>query len=529
MAEDGAFAYTGRQWIDTYVVGEPHPLLPDIYPVVTFIPPEWRRIADWALHFMVPDFVPTKIQVEWIRQFLAHQYVMLNAPRGHGKTYVATLMLPIYFVCEYPDIAVLVISASKELAGDYSDAIRKTFESNEHLRAFYGAFDVGVTVEGKIARASKWGTQHWAVPHRTYARKEPTLQIAGVGSKIIGKHPDIIISDDLVQVQETWAPAQERKRETWFKRVIKPMTMPGFGDREETRIWVLGTRKDPNDIYQKIIDMEIFYCRSYQAILERPKNDDYTFTYETKGGKRILTGVEIHDKKFDKKKSILMPELWTIERLLIEERAIGKRVFSSEYQNNPIPDEGNVFKLDDLRYWHELPVPMEKMIKYQWLDSALSEKGKGSGFSVILTLGVHHNNFYIIDIERGQWGFAQNKRNFERAYDKYTNIPYTGTEAIMFQSIIAQDLLKTTTLPLVTRGQEHLKHIGDKNTRIRQLDVHFENNRIYINPNLKEFENFKMELLGFPFYEFNDIIDALEGAIWLYHFKRPKTPEFVFM
>ena len=521
LEEESAFAYTGRHWVDTYIIGEPHEYLPEDYPIVEKIPPKWQQVVDWAKYFM--DWRYVKVQVEWIRNFHAHEHVLLNAPRGHGKTHIATLILPIYYVCEYRDIAVLVLSASKDLSGDYSDAIRKTFEMNDKIRAFYGCYDKGVTETGEVVRADKWSTHSWTVAHRTMPRKEPTLQVAGVGSSIIGKHPDLIISDDLIQMEETWSDAKARKREKWFKTVVKPMAMPEIGDREATKIWVLGTRKARDDIYQKIIEMEIFYCKTYKAILKRPKSFEYKYK-KMKDGQRILIGA----KNIKGRHRILAPELWTISRLLKEERAIGKRIFSSEYQNEPVPDTGEVFDWDDVQFWHELPIAMNKIIKYQWLDSALSEKGKrGRGsYSVIMTVGVYQHRFYILDIKRGRWGFNKNINEMENEYERYKNVVYTGTEAVMFQSIIAQNIINETTLPLVTRGQEHLRHM-DKDTRIRQLDVHFENSKIFINPNLKEFDNFKFELLAYPNYPTNDILDALEGVIWLFQHKRPKRPEFV--
>ena len=524
LEEESSFAYTGRHWIDTYVIGEPHPYLPEEYPIVKSIPAKWKQVVDWATYFMEWQFV--KVQTEWIRNFHSAEHVLLNAPRGHGKTHIATLILPIYYVCEEPDIAVLVLSASKDLSGDYSDAIRKTFEMNDKIRAFYGCFDKGVTESGEVVRASKWSTHSWTVHHRTLARKEPTLQVAGVGSSIIGKHPDLIISDDLIQMEETWSDAKAKKREKWFKTVVKPMAMPEIGTREATKIWVLGTRKARDDIYKKIQEMEIFYCKTYKAILKRPKHFEYKYK-KMPDGQDMLIGI----KNIRGASKILAPEIWGIEKLLVEEKAIGKKIFSSEYQNEPVPDVGEVFDWDDVQLWHQLPVPITQIIKYQWLDSALSEKGRKTGrgsYSVIMTLGVHDNKFYILDIQRGRWGFNRNIDEMRNAYDKYKNVVYTGTESVMFQSMLAQRLKDETLLPLVTRGQEHLRHMN-KDTRIRQLDVHFENKRIFINKDLKEFENFKYELLAYPEYQSNDILDALEGAIWLFQHKKPSRPDFILL
>lgn len=522
LEEDGAFAYTGRRWVDTYTIGEPHPYLPELIPEVKIVPPVWRQIIDWANYFDLEGrpFIETKAQTEWIRTLHAYQFVLLNAPRGHGKTYTATYLLPIYYVCEVPNISILAISASKDLAGDYSDAIRGTFEQNDKLRAFYGSFNEGIDEYGKVQKAKKWATQAWTVPHRTIVKKEPTLQVAGVGSSIIGKHPDLIITDDLVQMEEEWSISSARKREKWFKTVVKPMITPELfgsqGEGSESKIWVLGTRKAPQDIYQVIKEMEIFYCKSYRAINQYPTSWNYVYDEES-----VLVGVDKIKGSYD----ILMPEVWSIELLLKEERAIGKRIFSSEYQNNPVSEEGDVFKWEDVRFWMRLSDEAKKGMQiYQWLDSALGEKGRS--WSVLLTLGVYKNQFYILDIERAHWGFNQNIRAMERGYAKHHPL-YNGTEAIMFQATIAQQVKAQTTLPLVTRGQEDLRHLK-KIDRIKSIDVHFENHRVLINPNLKEFENFKMELLGFPNYETNDILDALEGAIWLYHNKRATQPTILF-
>jgi len=165
--------------------------------------------------------------------------------RGGGKSVYFSRSYPLYYILQDLNRAVLLVTETDQLAKGYSSAIVEDILKNPQLNA-----DFKTAALLDKSKGPKGYSAHTFNFKRFHARKEDTFRAAGIGSKIIGYHPNLIILDDIIQ--EGKSLLKREGIEDWFDQVILPMR------REDTQILIIGTRKSPEDIYHYIQEKGTF-------------------------------------------------------------------------------------------------------------------------------------------------------------------------------------------------------------------------------------------------------------------------------
>lgn len=121
--------------------------------------------------------------------------VMLFAPPQHGKSRRAARWAPLWYLSQYPDRNVIVVSYADTLAAEHGAFVRDTIEAHPEL---------GLTVNPQQRARSRW----------TLAGHGGGMRTAGVGGPITGRPGDLIVVDDpLKNRQQAESPVE---RETLF-------------------------------------------------------------------------------------------------------------------------------------------------------------------------------------------------------------------------------------------------------------------------------------------------------------------------
>jgi predicted phage terminase large subunit-like protein len=98
----------------------------------------------------------------------------------------------------------------------------------------------------------------------------------------------------------------------------------------------------------------------------------------------------------------LWPERHSLQSTLdIKDKS--ERTFTSMYQQRPAPAEGNIIKLNYIRYYNQLP-PINKIVQ-SW-DAAFEGK-ETSDYVACTVWGISWPNSYLIYMKRGKWDFVQ--------------------------------------------------------------------------------------------------------------------------
>lgn len=125
-------------------------------------------------------------------------------PRGHLKSSVATVAHSVQWILNYPNVRILVTTATEDLARDFLLGIKSAFQSNETMKALFPEF----CSEGELGSGERFTIRCRNDQRKEYGPggKEPTVRTSTVGSAITGYHGDVQKSDDLVEKQNSSTP-----------------------------------------------------------------------------------------------------------------------------------------------------------------------------------------------------------------------------------------------------------------------------------------------------------------------------------
>lgn len=173
------------------------------------------------------------------------EFLLINTPPEHAKSTTITMNYVTYRICQDPNIRVIIVSQTQEMAKRFLRGIKDRLASENRN---YQKLQVDFAPEGGFdAGAAAWTADsiYISSSSRDSGEKDPTVQALGIGGHIYGSRADLIILDDCV----TGKNAHEyEKQMDWLQReVYNRLSYPGG------RILLVGTRLAPTDLYGEII------------------------------------------------------------------------------------------------------------------------------------------------------------------------------------------------------------------------------------------------------------------------------------
>jgi predicted phage terminase large subunit-like protein len=162
---------------------------------------------------------------------------------------------------------------------------------------------------------------------------------------------------------------------------------------------------------------------------------------------------------------------------------------------------GSVIKRSNIKYYDKLP---DNLRIVAGVDLAITQKTT-SDYTAMVTLGIDaEENIYIIDVERQRLTFREILQFIISKHQKFGQSSI-AVETVAFQSVVADELLNNTKLPIFKITPKN-----DKILRFTPLWSKFEAGKVYLSKDLPNY--FESELLQFPSGEHDDMIDALSYA-----------------
>lgn len=181
----------------------------------------------------------------WTRQNgKSHQLLLL--PRDHQKSALVAYRVA-WEITKNPAIRVLYISSTSNLATKQLKFIKDILTSD--IYRFYWPDMVNL----EEAKREKWTEGEISVDHplrKQEAVRDPTVFTAGLTTAITGLHCDLAVLDDVV-VDDT--AYQEEGRSKVRNQVSYLASIAGT----DSRMWAVGTRYHPKDLYQDFLDATV--------------------------------------------------------------------------------------------------------------------------------------------------------------------------------------------------------------------------------------------------------------------------------
>jgi len=387
-------------------------------------------------------------------------------PRAHLKSHMTATWVA-WVITNHPEVTILYLSATSDLAQTQLFAIKTIFESSRYQK-LYPEF-----INPEVGRRALWNNSKISIDHIARSKeaiRDATVMTAGLTTNTTGWHSDIIVPDDLVVPENAYTEEGRelvRKKSSQFTSIRNP---GGF-------TMACGTRYHPSDVYDTWADQkyEVFDEESGDLldtlpvwkILEEKVEVDNSFLWPR--------SIRDDGKAYGFSQNILA-------RIYAEYS--DKTQFYAQYYNNPNEVGSNRINRSCFQYFDDKDVTYTNgrwcvrkrpLNVYASIDFAYS-KGKRSDYTAIVVIGIDAEGFiYVLDIYR----FKTNKTAvfFENIVDAHAKWSFTKlrAEVTAAQAIIVQDIkdmIRKEGMTLPVKDHRPSRHEGSKEERIRAVIEH---------------------------------------------------------
>jgi predicted phage terminase large subunit-like protein len=429
--------------------------------------------------------------------------ICVNMAPRMGKSLLVSYYYPAWFIANYPDAKIMMVSHTADLAVDFGRKVRNLVGSEPYRELF-----PGVELSQDSKSAGRWNTNYGG-----------EYFAVGVGGAIAGRGADLLLIDDPHNEQDIINGNLDvfDKAYEWYTTGARTRLMPGG------RVAVVQTRWATNDLTGRLVhDMTVnegadqFEIVEFPAILEK---EEQVTTEEPEDPDDPTAPLHTVTKTVITQQS-LWPEQWPLEALLRTKASMPTYQWSAQYMQNPTSEEGAIIKREWWRWWEEDEPPSCDFIVQAW-DTAF-EKTTRSDYSACTTWGVWWPEgqdpnkpgavqIILLDAFKDRMEFPELKQvAFERFKDwERYGIPMTlivekkASGAPLIYELRQMGLVVGEYTP--SRGQ-------DKIARLNSVSDMFRSGIVWV-PRTRWAEEVIDEVASFPAGQHDDYVDSVTLAL----------------
>lgn len=229
-----------------------------------------------------------------------------------------------------------------------------------------------------------------------------------------------------------------------------------------------------------------------------PQLSDRFFRF---GKKFVREEDEVVDIRYDSRRTVYALETETGNYI-----AWGYASSNSQYMNDPISSENQVFKQEMFKYWNQRP---EGLYVGMAVDLAISQRTEAD-YTAISVMGMDKEfNLYLLDYIRGHWGPTQIIDNIFQMQSRWKPNA-VGMETNGFQRTLKEAVEMEQRTRKQYFGVAEIRNGPEKSkeNRIKSLEPFYRQGKVFHAAwmNGKDMET---ELLTFPKGRHDDIIDSM--------------------
>jgi predicted phage terminase large subunit-like protein len=402
--------------------------------------------------------------------------LILQVPPRHGKSLLASQLLPAAYLLAHPERFVGISSYSAELAEGFSRKARDYFK------------DAGGLLNESSKAVNAWGTAGGG-----------GLWAAGVGGAVTGRSGHLLIIDDPVKNREDAESARMmEKLNDWYTSTLYTRLEPHVG-----AIVVIQTRWSENDMIGQLLENEnnvsekgrenwtiVDLPAIYEDEDDRPKLPEHCPTVPDW---RTEIGEALCPQRYDED---------ALERI---REAVGSRDFASLYQQRPAPEGGNMFSPDWWSwYGKDTPLPDFQRVILS-VDATFTATSK-SDYVVGAVVAQAGAQFYVLDLVREKLDVVGTMAMIARMYKKHM---LSGTVIELAASGYAVYQMMQKKVP----GLIGVKPEKSKEARAAGIVPMVEAGNVYLPASAPWLDAFINEFALFPASKNDDMVDAITMAL----------------
>ena len=346
-------------------------------------PPLHKPLANW----LMPD--------AWKKR-----KKLLLLPRGHVKSNLITVGYSLWQIVKNRNIRLLLYSHKDDDSAKFATGIANIIENDKFFHYIYPEIRPAMN----RGRKAKWTSSggKWLVDRPRKGYIEATIETAASGVSIVGRHYDLLVSDDMVTNKNITADAIKKTQAD--HELMESLLDPGAQEL------CIGTRYDYSDEYGRILDtpalQDEWDCKVIPAV-----NEDGVF-------QQFLGGREwIREDDF---LYLIFPSRFTLDKrdyrhptdehqhrksLVATYNTQGAGHYANQYGLLPFDPAAAEFKLKDIIRIDSLPVLRDDQsyMTFRVLDMSSDEPGTDSYTALVTGKIGPRCDIYITDIWWGQF------------------------------------------------------------------------------------------------------------------------------
>jgi predicted phage terminase large subunit-like protein len=395
--------------------------------------------------------------------------LLITLPPRSLKSICASVAYPAWVLGHDPTARIICASYSENLAAKHSLDCRAVMGSDWYRRIFPHA---------RISREKDTELNFLTTRHGyRYA--------TSVGGTLTGRGGNLIIIDDAIKPEDAFSEAKRSAVNEWFDRTLYSR----LDDKRNDTIVLIMQRLHVEDLAGYVTQKEPWVQLRLPAIAEVEQTvalgPDENYTRKV--------GEVLHEAREPKE---------VLDQLKI---ALGSFNFSAQYQQCPIPLEGEIIHWDWFRFYNELPCRVAGDRIVQSWDTA-SKAEEISDYSVGTTWLMKGNDYYLLDVLRKRLTYPDLKRQIiDHACRFSVNeiiIEDKGSGTALIQDL-GNETIAGVPYPIAFQPET------DKVTRMHAQSAKIEAGHVYLPLRAEWLEDFRTELLQFPRGRYDDQVDSL--------------------
>lgn len=409
--------------------------------------------------------------------------LIITLPPRSLKSHLASVSFPVWCLGHDPTLKIINASYSDDLAKTFSRQSRQIMNTARYEEVFPSTI-----VSKKKDAVGEFHTTKGGFRLAT-----------SVGGTLTGKGGNIILLDDILKPEEALSDVSRNRVNDWYANTLYSR----LDNKAEDKIVIIMQRLHEDDLVGHLVTMDNDW-----TLVNIPAISTLPQEYEL-GNNRTYRRAE--DEVLHEARESRM-ELEKIKRQK------GGYHFAAQYQQTPVPLEGNFFKSEWIHYYENKELPSEFDRVVQSWDTA-SKTGECNDYSVCTTWGITQNNFYLLDVFREKLEYPDLKKaviaqqQIHRAHHVLIEDAGSGTHLL-------SDLRATGPFKPILR-----RAIGDKKERAASQAIKFEEGSVLIPKDASWLGDFLSEILAFPGGRHDDQVDSVTHFLkWSEYYKKRLNP-----
>src|SRR5262245_20023008 len=410
--------------------------------------------------------------------------LLITVPPRSLKSICASVALPAFILGRDPTARIICVSYSEGLARKHANDSRAVMRSPLYRSLFPGT---------RIS--SSKDTEFEAMTTGRGFRLATS-----VGGTLTGRGGNFIISDDPMKPQDAQSESARQNVLQWYANTL----LSRLDNKATDAIVVVMQRLHMEDLVGHLIEQGGWTHLDLPAIAE------------------IDTDIPLGGNRFYYRKvgSLLHPGREPLVVLNELRQTMGSLDFSAQYQQRPIPIEGNLVKWSWFRFYDEPPVPQPTdRVIVSW-DTAMTSS-ELADYSACVVLLLRGETVYVLDVYRARLDYPDLKRKVIEIHQCWRHLTLNyillienkGSGMSLIQDLRCDNIYAIGITP-----------DGDKTMRMHAQTARIEAGSVLLPKHSPWLDEFRREMLAFPDSRHSDQVDALSQGLKRAFAPPPQAP-----